>query len=331
MGPIVGFREEHGLEPVPEDGFRCPKVWAAAGDQQRAQEAVMKYLRLPGKGAHNYLEALRLVDKTEAEATGAIITVPSAPSFRAEGGGAVPSAPIGSGRRGDLLRASPEGPAGMEFAWVPPGEFRMGSASPEADGDEQPVTQVQISRGFWLAKYEVTQDEWQAVMGSNPSRFSGCGRCPVEQVSWEDVQAFIQPLNRQAGQAGRAVYRLPTEAEWEYAARAGTTGDRYGNLDAIAWYRGNSGRRTRPVGQKAPNAWGLHDMLGNVEEWVGDWHGAYPGGAVTDPRGPGSGSGRMLRGGSWYDSPGYVRAPIRNVVDPGNRYDYLGFRLLKTQ
>ena len=269
-----------------------------------------------------------MMSKAEAEATRQIITFPSAPALRAEGGGAVPSAPIGSGGPGDLLRASPEGPAGMEFAWVPPGEFRMGSTSPEADGDEQPVTQVRISRGFWLGKYEVTQDEWQAVTGSNPSRFSGCGRCPVEQVSWEDVQAFIGTLNTQAG---RAVYRLPTEAEWEYAARAGTTGDRYGNLDAIAWYRENSGRRTRPVGQKAPNAWGLHDMLGNVEEWVGDWHGAYSGGAVTDPRGPGSGSGRMLRGGSWYDSPGYVRAPIRNVVDPGNRYDYLGFRLLKTQ
>ena len=160
---------------------------------------------------------------------------------------------------------------GMEFVWVPPGEFRMGSTSSEADANEQPVTQVRISRGFWLGKYEVTQEEWQAVMGSNPSRFAGCGNCPVERVSWDDAQQFIQGLN---AREGPAVYRLPTEAEWEYAARAGTTGDRYGNLDAIAWYGQNSGGRTHPVGGKPPNAWGLHDMLGSVWEWVHDWYGA---------------------------------------------------------
>ena len=158
---------------------------------------------------------------------------------------------------------------------------------------------MRISRGFNLGKYEVTQAEWQGVMGTSPSRFSGCGQCPVEQVSWDDAQEFIGSLN---GRAGGNRYRLPTEAEWEYAARAGTTGDRYGNLDAIAWYGDNSGGHTQPVGQKVPNAWGLHDMLGNVYEWVADWSGDYPGGTVTDPlRGPGSGSFyRVLRGGGWY-------------------------------
>ena len=329
MERIVALLEEHGLEPAPEDHFRYAKVWQAAGDPQRVQEAVTKYLQLLGREAPNYLEALRLMNDAEAAATQNVNTFPSAPARPAGGGGAArstPPAPGGGG--GDPLRASPEGPGGMEFAWVPAGEFRMGSTSAEANSDEQPVTQVRISRGFWLGKYEVTQDEWAGVMGSNPSRFSGCGRCPVERVSWEDVQGFIQRLNLQAG---RAVYRLPTEAEWEYAARAGTTGDRYGNLDAIAVYRENNEGRTHPVGQKAPNAWGLHDMLGNVWEWVEDRYGGYPGGSVTDPTGPGSGSARVFRGGGWAAIAGDARASDRYYGGPGDRSGDLGFRLLRTQ
>ena len=190
------------------------------------------------------------------------------------------------------------------------------------------MTQVRISRGFWLGQHEVTQSEWQGVMGTNPSEFSGCGQCPVERVSWNDAQEFIRSLN---GRFGGNRYRLPTEAEWEYAARAGTTGDRYGNLDAIAWYRDNSGGRTHPVGQKAPNAWGLHDMLGNVWEWVADWYGGYPGGAVTDPRGPVSGSDRVDRGGGWGVSASYCRSSTRFSDTPGIRNAYLGFRLLRTE
>ena len=217
---------------------------------------------------------------------------------------------------------------GMEFVWVPAGEFRMGSTSPEAHNDEQPVTQVRISRGFWMGKHEVTQSEWQRVTGTNPSEFFGCGLCPVEEVSWNDAREFIGRLN---GRAGGNRYRLPTEAEWEYAARAGTTGDRYGNLDAIAWYRDNSGNRTHPVGQKAPNAWGLHDMLGNVWEWVADRYGDYPGGVVTDPRGPVSGSYRVCRGGGWIYRARYGRASARDLDGPGIRFDFLGFRLLRTE
>ena len=145
----------------------------------------------------------------------------------------------------------------------------------------------------------------------------------------DDVQGFIGRLNSLGGEAR---YRLPTEAEWEYAARAGTTADRYaGDLDAIAWYDENSGDRPHPVGQKVPNAFGLHDMLGNVWEWVQDWYGDYPGGAVTDPGGPGSGSDRGSRGGGWTGFAGFCRAPDRIDFSPGSRSSYLGFRLLRTE
>ena len=219
---------------------------------------------------------------------------------------------------------------GMEFVWVPAGEFRMGSTDPGVSDRERPVTRVRISRGFFLGKYEVTQGQWEAVMGRNPSHFSNCGRdCPVENVSWNDAQKFIGRLN---ARAGGARYRLPTEAEWEYGARAGTTGPRYsGNFDAIAWCGDNSGSRTHPVGQKAPNAWGLHDMLGNVWEWVEDWAGEYPGGSVTDPAGHGSGSLRVHRGGAWDNFRLNCRAPVRAGERPGVGLLYLGFRLLRIE
>ena len=229
---------------------------------------------------------------------------------------------------------------GMEFVWIPPGEFRMGSASRYADSDENPVTRVRISRGYWLGKYEVTQGQWESVMGSNPSRFNNCGEdCPVERVSWDDVQGFLGKLN---GRSGGRRYRLPTEAEWEYGARGGTTTDTYAGdvtepwgedpvVDRIGWYGENSGGRTRPVGGKAPNAWGLHDMLGNVWEWVGDRYGDYPGGTVTDPVGPASGSKRVFRGGCWLGSARFCRSALRIRNSPGYRFGSLGFRLLRTE
>ena len=227
---------------------------------------------------------------------------------------------------------------GIEFVWIPPGEFRMGSTGRHAKSDEKPVTRVRIARGFWMGKYELTQAQWQAVMGSNPSRFNNCGgNCPVEEVSWNDAQEFINKLN---GRSEGRRYRLPTEAEWEYAARAGTSTDTYtgdltkprGNdpvLNRIAWYDENSGGRTHPVGRKNPNAWGLHDILGNVWEWVGDWEAEYPGGSVTDPVGPRSGSHRVLRGGSWRYGTRYCRSANRVKSWPSNRFSSLGFRLLR--
>ena len=219
---------------------------------------------------------------------------------------------------------------GIEFVQIPAGQFQMGSTSPESYSDESPLTQVRISRGFWMGKYEVTQAQWEAVMGDNPSLYNVCGGdCPVERVSWNNVQEFIGKLNARSG--GRP-YRLPTEAEWEYAVRAGTTGERYGDLDEIAWYFGNiSIGNTHPVGEKAANAWGLHDMLGNVWEWVGDRYGIYPGGSVTDPTGPGSGSIRVYRGGSWLDGARSCRSAMRGRISPLARNSQLGFRLLRDE
>ena len=177
-------------------------------------------------------------------------------------------------------------------------------------------------------------------MGSNPSFSSGCGNCAVARVSWEDVQVFMGRLN---ARSGGERYRLPTEAEWEYAARAGTTTDTYagdltepfGNdpvLNGIAWYGANRMRsRPHPVGQKAPNGFGLHDMLGNVWEWVGDWFGDYPGGTVTDPAGPRSGSDRVIRGGGWLNAGGCCWSWERGINSPGDRSNHLGFRLLRME
>ena len=221
---------------------------------------------------------------------------------------------------------------GMEFVWVPAGTFLMGSPTDEAGRyrDER-QHEVRISEGYWMKKHEVTQGEWEAVMGTNPSYFSDCGpRCPVEEVSWDDTQELIRRLNSRESRSGN-VYRLPTEAEWEYGARAGTPGARYGELGAVAWYRANSGYRTHPVGQKRPNAWGLHDMLGNVWEWVGDWYGEYPSGPATDPGGPGSGTGRVRRGGGWYDNARLVRSAYRFSISPGARGSTFGFRVVRTE
>ena len=300
MDRILALEAEHGLQLPAEFYFRYAEVSDRLGLSQTVVDFLTKYLTLAGQDGEHYREALEMLNEAEAVVEAVKRVAEAAKNAIAE----------------------------MEFVWVPAGEFRMGSTSSEAGDSEQPVTRVRISRGYWLGKYEVTQAEWQAVMGSNPSEFSGCGNCPVDTVSWDDVQGFIRRLNTLSGGTR---YRLPTEAEWEYAARAGTSGDRYGNLDAIAWYDENSGDRPHPVGRKAPNAWGLYDMLGNVWEWVADWYGDYPGGSVTDPRGPGSGSGRVLRGGSWSSYAGDCRAPNRVYASPGYRVSRYGFRLLRTE
>ncbi|MFH0871186.1 MAG: SUMF1/EgtB/PvdO family nonheme iron enzyme [bacterium] len=220
---------------------------------------------------------------------------------------------------------------GMELVLIPAGRFTMGSPASESgrNSDEGPQHEVQITRPFYLGKYEVTQAQWRAIMGNNPSGFQGCDDCPVEQVSWNDIQEFIRRLNEKAGRTG---YRLPTEAEWEYACRAGSQtaysfGDDPGSLEWFAWYSKNSDSKTHPVGQKRPNAWGFHDMQGNVWEWCQDWHGNYASGLVSDPTGPGSGSDRVIRGGSWYLDPGYLRASSRYGFRPSYRYASYGFRL----
>ncbi len=214
----------------------------------------------------------------------------------------------------------------MEFVRIEPGTFQMGSAS--GDDDEKPVHKVTLSKGFDLQTTEVTQAQWEAVMGKNPSSFKGPDR-PVEQVSWNDVQAFLAKLN---AKENTTRYRLPTEAEWEYACRAGgLEPDAAPDLDAVAWREANSSKRTQPVGRKKPNPWGLYDMRGNVWEWVQDWIGPYAPGAQTDPQGPPSGGQyRGMRGGSWkLDFATRFRAAFRGGAEPGHRSDSIGFRCVR--
>ena len=240
---------------------------------------------------------------------------------------------FGPGSRvGEECRVDLGGGVDLELVWIPPGEFMMGSPSDEwgRDSVEHPQHTVRITRGFWLGKYEVTQAQWQSVIGSNPSHFKGDGSLPVEQVSWDDCQEFLRKPNARV-KGGR--FRLPTEAEWEYACRAGTStrfgfGDSDGDLGDYAWYGDNSGSKTHRVGEKKPNAWGLHDMHGNVCEWCEDWYGDYPSGTVTDPTGPSSGSYRVNRGGSWINYPRYCRSARRNRLTPEDRDGTLGFRVV---
>ena len=215
---------------------------------------------------------------------------------------------------------------GMEFVNVPGGCFQMGDTFGDGDSDEKPMHEVCVS-DFAVGKYEVTQGEWRRIMGNNPSRYNRCGdNCPVEQVSWDDAQEFIKKLNSQSGRS----YRLPTEAEWEYAARSGGRNEKYsggGNVDYLAWYGRNSGSKTRDVGQKQPNGLGIFDMSGNVYEWVLDWKGKYPGDRQQDPQGPPNGDSRVRRGGDWWIGSGGVRAANRVGGSPGSGSSYLGFRL----
>ena len=208
----------------------------------------------------------------------------------------------------------PVGPAG--FVWIPPGTFTMGSPTTEADRYVDEVQHmVTLTQGFWLSDHEVTQGEFEAVMGSNPSWHKGDSNRPVEKVTWESAVLYSQKLTERDRAAGRITsqqsYRLPTEAEWEYAARAGTTGARYGNLDESGWHSGNSGLGPHPVKQKSPNAWGLYDMIGNVWEWCSDRWDDYPTGSAIDPSGPITGTSHVFRGGSWGNGARFSRSASR--------------------
>ena len=296
---LLELQAAHDLALPEAFWFKHAQVALQAGSHAEAVESVTRYLTTAGREGAHYREALELLDRAEA-------------ALRE-------------------LRNS----LGMEFVLIEPGTFEMGSPETESGrfDEEGPVHELTISQPYYLGKTEVTQEQWQAVMGSNPSRFSDCGgNCPVERVSWEDAQEFIAALNRQEGVT---VYRLPTEAEWEYAARAGTRtaysfGDDAAHLGAYAWYGDNTDFEPHPVGQKRPNGWGLHDMHGNVWEWVADRYGAYPRDAVTDPRGANSGAARVYRGGGWSDTARVCRVAPRLRDSPGYRFFDLGFRLART-
>ena len=223
---------------------------------------------------------------------------------------------------------------GMEFVLIPAGEFKMGSPSSEEGrcDEEGPVHKVTIDKAYYMGKHEVIQKQWREVMGSNPSESKGNNN-PVESVSWNDAQDFVKKLNEKEG---TNKYRLPSEAEWEYAARAGTTtrysfGDDESNLADYAWYGYNSGREIHPVGQKLPNSWGLYDMHGNVWEWVqDDWHSSYESAPTDGSAREDDGAIRWaLRGGGFYSDPWGCRSAARAGPDPGSRSGNLGFRLLQ--
>ena len=222
---------------------------------------------------------------------------------------------------------------GMEFRLIQPGTFMMGSPTSEAGrSDDEKQHQVTLTRPYYLGIYPVTQEQYERVMGTNPSQFKGA-RHPVERVSWEDAQKFITKLNAlSAEQSGGRKYRLPTEAEWEYACRAGTKtaysfGDDPSALGKFGWFGDNSGSKTYPVGEKQPNPWGLYDMHGGVWEWCEDRYGDYPASAAFDPTGPSGGSFRVYRGGCWYSQAAYCRSAYRYWRYPSDRYDILGFRV----
>ncbi len=215
---------------------------------------------------------------------------------------------------------------GMEFLPVAGGCFQMGNNS--GDSDEKPEHQVCLD-GYYTGKYEVTQEQWQRIMGNRPSFFTSCGdNCPVENVSWNDVQEFIRKLNQLNGRT----YRLLTEAEWEYACRSGGKAERFcggDDIDAVAWYDENSSSKSHPVGEKKPNGLGIFDMSGNVWEWANDLFDKdyYSKASIRNPEGPTSGSKRVIRGGSWYNDLRNVRASIRGSDEPDHRSINLGFRL----
>ena len=231
----------------------------------------------------------------------------------------------------------------MKLTLIPAGEFMMGSPDSDLDasGDEKPQHQVRISKAFYLGVTEVTQDQYEEVMGQNPSRFTESGPdVPVENVSWDDAQGFCRKLSELAEEkeASRR-YRLPTEAEWEYACRAGSAGkfchgDDKSTLGDYAWCGGNSGGKTHQVGQKKPNAWGLYDMHGNVWEWCADWFDGelfYAQSPPTDPSGPPTGLYRVFRGGSrrWY--PWFCRSAFRGSRAPGEPQEPIGFRVAQVR
>ena len=220
---------------------------------------------------------------------------------------------------------------GMKFVFIKGGCYLMGDVFDDGESDEKPVHEVCID-DLWMGKYEVTQGQWKTIMGNNPSHFMDCGdTCPVEKVSWNDAQGFIRKFNQRT----RYNYRLPTEAEWEYAARSEGRRDQFAgtnkesDLGNYAWCVDNAESKIHPVGQKKPNALGLFDMSGNVWEWVQDCYGSdyYKNSSRMNPLGPGSGKYHVLRGGSWHSEPWFSRASARFRYEPSSQLIYSGVRL----
>jgi formylglycine-generating enzyme required for sulfatase activity len=221
------------------------------------------------------------------------------------------------------LRALTQDLLSGTYRLIPAGSFVMGSpADEESRGDDEAQHHVELTRPFLLKTTPVTQAQWLTLRSDNPARFQGDLRRPVERVSWAEAAWFCMDLSTQTG----GVYRLPTEAQWEYACRAGTTTARYGDLGAIAWHSESAHESTQAVAQKQPNGWGLYDMLGNVWEWCRDWYDDSPPEPQRDPTGPTRGHARVLRGGAWYSDAQYCRAAQRNGSTDLDLQDTVGFR-----
>ena len=240
---------------------------------------------------------------------------------------------VGSSTSGSVITIPVKEGINIEMVKVEAGSFNMGATSEMENPyeDEKPVHRVTLTNNYYVGKYEVTQALWQAVMGSNPSSFKGYD-LPVEKVSWNDCQDFISKLNAMTGKR----FRLPTEAEWEYAARGGKKSRGYqysgsNTLGDVAWYSDNSGKKTHAVGTKQPNELGIYDMTGNVWEWCQDWYGSYSSSPQTNPTGAVRGSCRVGRGGSWGNSARYCRSSYRGYITPGDRFNRLGLRLVLSE
>jgi formylglycine-generating enzyme required for sulfatase activity len=225
----------------------------------------------------------------------------------------------------------------MKFVWIEPGTFMMGSPGKEKGrGDDEHHRKVKLSRGFYMGVHLVTQEQWQAVMRANPSEFKGDKKLPVDNISWDDCQEFLRKLRGK----DKKPYRLPTEAEWEYACRAGSTtpfhfGETLSTEQAnyngdFVYGDGKKGvyrEKTTTVGSFPANAWGLFEMHGNLWQWCSDWHGGYSTKDLTDPQGPKAGKNRILRGGAWGSHPVYCRSANRNFAHPASRTEYYGLRV----
>ena len=231
----------------------------------------------------------------------------------------VPAAPH-RGTAGQAGQARKNPKDGLDYVWIPPGKFTMGCSTGDTkcQDEEKPAHKVTITRGFWLGRTEVTGAAFQKFAKATHRENEGGddSSMPVLRANWNDATHYCE----------WAGMRLPTEAEWEFAARANTTEPRYGPLDEVAWYDGNSGGKAHPVGGKRPNPWGLYDMLGNLGEWVSDWFGPYNQNVSTDPAGPERGRYRVVRGGTWLDYGMACRASSRNAFDESDRTDRFGFR-----
>ncbi len=309
-----------------EDGIATENV----PSMEKGQALLKKYVVASGREAEHYQSALEVLNTAEGPVEAAQLRQQEAARRRQQ------EANEREARRiAKLQERLPEllVQVNAQMVRIEGGSFTMG-CTPEQIGcanNEKPAHQVRIS-SFELSKYEVTQEVWEAVMGENPSHFKDCPQCPVEEVCWDDLKAFLQKLN-----AGGGRYRLPTEAEWEYAARGGaqSRGYEYAGSDSpngVAWYAENSGRETHPVGQKQANELGLYDLSGNVSEWVQDcWNTSYAG-APSDGRAweGGDCGARVLRGGSWYYEPRTLRSAYRGVDSALFRFNYYGFRIARS-